>query len=107
MTNLSDDPNWAPHLLWPDGVPEPTDSLLNMLDEHEPHAEGGQGDGEAAGPTSRCRRAREEQSDDANELEPCSKMFAAGHPEGRAAKDLKANREKQRRAQLNNRCETL
>jgi hypothetical protein len=106
MANLSDDPNWAPHLLWPDGIPEPTSSLLNMLDETDRPQQGDAAkvDADAGATSSRSRRAREEAMDDLSELERCSKAhLASGKVDSQAAKDLKANREKQRRAQLNNR----
>ena len=105
MATPNDDVNWAPHLLWPDGVPEPTSSLLNMLDDDRAAAlEAGKPDGDA-GATSRPSRSctkRDEHPDDFADMEPSAKAAASGKLDSQAAK-LKANREKQRRAQLNNR----
>ena len=106
MGDPVDDPTWNPHLLWPEGVPDST-SFLNMLDEHDrgpaTGADGG-ADGDAGACSGQGRASkREERIDDFGELEPCCKALAGNKPEGQTAK-LKANREKQRRAQLNNRC---
>lgn len=105
MSDPADAPSWNPHLLWPEGVPDST-SFLNMLDEHErvpATGEADRGDVDAGACSAQPKGSkRDERPDDFGELEPCWKAQAGGKSEGQAAK-LKANREKQRRAQLNNR----
>lgn len=110
MAGQPDDPStWASHLLWPDGMPEPTSSLLRMLDEAERDPAAGARPADAdtcAFPESeRPRRQRDDQHDDFADLEPpLTRACAGSRSDGTAAKGAKAEREKQRRAQLNSRC---
>lgn len=95
--------------LWPDCLNEPGGSLmgmisdadmLHMIEESGKHSEHD---------TSDVRKDTAnvpDVADDALDLEPPAKMQATSKLDSQAAK-TKAHREKQRRAQLNNRCASI
>lgn len=115
MADGSAEPAWDPHLVWPDGIPEPSSSLLDML--HEPDRLmplGATDGGEASAPAGdeACtsgegrRTAAKRDSlalDDGWDAELPCKAHAGAKSDPQAAK-VKASREKQRREQLKNRC---
>jgi hypothetical protein len=122
MSRPNGDHGWDSHLLWPDSIPEPTSSLLDMLHESERVAhldEAGKTDGDtstSAGPKNDSLKREKPYENDGCDLEVPWKAQAGTKFDCQAAKlkscggpsaSLKANREKQRRAQLNCRCVNL
>lgn len=114
MADGNAEPAWDPHLEWPDGIPEPSSSLMDMLHEPDRLMHLGAADGvEASAPVDEActsgearRGAGKRDSlalDDAWDAEPPNKAHAGVRADPQAAK-VKASREKQRREQLKNRC---